>query len=314
MDIMENTTGTLPTLSTLTITEITQTSATGGGNVTSDGGATVTARGICWSTSSNPTISNNPIPCGSGTGSYVCDITGLESNTQYHVRAYATNSVGTSYGDDVLFTTEGVPTGEPCPGVPTVTYGGQTYSTVQIGDQCWLKENLNIGTMIDGSQNQNSSNGTIEKYCYNNDPDNCSEYGGLYQWDEMMQESTTPGIQGFCPNGWHVPTDEEWGVLVSFLGGTTNSGGPLKEEGFVHWQNPNTSATNSTGFTSLGTGSRLSSSPTFQHINLGCSFQTSTENGPSNCWTYRNNHNHGVTYHDGNSLKSYGYPVRCLKN
>jgi len=82
--------------------------------------------------------------------------------------------------------TEGI----PCPGIPTVTYQGQVYNTVLIGSQCWLKENLNVGTMINGSQNQ-TNNSTIEKYCYDNDPANCDEYGGLYQWDEMMQYTTT---------------------------------------------------------------------------------------------------------------------------
>ena len=74
----------------------------------------------------------------------------------------------------------------PCPGTPTVTYEGQVYNTIQIFSQCWLKENLNVGVMIDG-QTYQWDNGIIEKYCYNNEPDNCTEYGGLYQWQEMMQ-------------------------------------------------------------------------------------------------------------------------------
>ena len=101
---------------------------------------------------------------------------------------------------------------------------GQKYNTVQIGSQCWMKENLNIGTMINGSQNQ-QNNSTIEKYCYDNDTVNCDTYGGLYQWKEMMQYKTTPGTQGICPLDWHLPTDEEWKQLegeVDYLYGYPN--------------------------------------------------------------------------------------------
>jgi len=83
---------------------------------------------------------------------------------------------------------------------------GKTYNTVLIGTQCWMRENLNIGTRIDGSQNQ-TDNGTIEKYCYDDLESNCDIYGGLYQWDEAMQYVTTQGVQGICPAGWHLPTD-----------------------------------------------------------------------------------------------------------
>jgi uncharacterized protein (TIGR02145 family) len=100
----------------------------------------------------------------------------------------------------------------PCPGTPTVEYEGQVYSTIQIFSQCWLKENLNLGLMIEGTMDQ-TNNGTIEKYCYNNEPDSCTKYGGLYQWDEMMQYTAQQGVRGICPPGWHLPTDEEWKLL-----------------------------------------------------------------------------------------------------
>jgi len=100
----------------------------------------------------------------------------------------------------------------PCPGTPTVTYDGQVYHTIQIYSQCWLKENLNVGTMIPGDQDI-SDDGIIQKYCYNDDPERCTVYGGLYQWNEMMQNATRQGAQGICPLDWHIPTDEEWKVL-----------------------------------------------------------------------------------------------------
>lgn len=102
---------TVPTvITTDPVTNIQQTTATGGGNVTNSGGATVTARGVCWSTSSNPTINNSHTTDGTGTGIFTSSITGLTAGTLYHVRAYATNSAGTAYGADVPFTTQQVPT------------------------------------------------------------------------------------------------------------------------------------------------------------------------------------------------------------
>lgn len=251
----------IPTVTTSSVTNITQTTATSGGNVTSDGGATVTARGVCWSTSQNPTTSDTHTSDGTGNGTFVSNLNSLSATTLYYVRAYATNSVGTAYGSQVNFTTTGSSGGQPCPGTPTVLYEGKTYNTVQVGTQCWLKENLNVGTRINGSQNQDPTNGIKEKYCYDDLESNCDIYGGLYQWDEMMQGSTTEGAQGICPSGWHLPTDAEWTILTTYLGGEGIAGGKLKSTGTIEdgtglWYSPNTGATNESGFTALpgGTG------------------------------------------------------------
>jgi len=112
--------------------------------------------------------------------------------------------------------------GEPCPGIPTVEYEGQIYNTILIGEQCWLKENLNVGIMINGNEEM-TDNSLIEKYCYDNDISNCDEYGALYQWSEMMQYTIMPGVQGICPSGWHIPSDEEWKLLE----GTVDSQYPV---------------------------------------------------------------------------------------
>src|ERR1035437_8781265 len=136
-----------------------------------------------------------------------------------------------------------------CPGLATVVYAGKTYNTVRIGDQCWLKENLDVGTRINGSANQ-TNNSVIEKYCYNDDPANCTTYGGLYQWNEAMQYVTTQGTQGICPPGWHVPTLAEFQTL-----GTTesNNGNALKAIG----QGTGGGAgTNTSGFSALLGGGR----------------------------------------------------------
>jgi len=131
-----------------------------------------------------------------------------------------------------LNVTTTLPAGSPCPGNPTIVYGGQTYNTVQIGAQCWLKENLNIGTKINGTVNQNN-NSIIEKYCYGDLESNCNIYGGLYQWNEMMQYVTTAGVQGICPAGWHVPTDDQWATVATFLGGEGLAGGKMKSTGTI---------------------------------------------------------------------------------
>ena len=100
-----------PTVTTTAISDVDKTTATGGGNVTADGGATVTARGICWSTSQNPTIDGSHTTDGTGTGSFTSSMTGLATNTTYYVRAYATNSADTAYGEELSFTTlpDGIP-------------------------------------------------------------------------------------------------------------------------------------------------------------------------------------------------------------
>lgn len=100
---------TIPDVTTTVITAITATTATGGGNVTDDGGEAVTARGMCWSTAMNPTTSNNKTTDGSGTGVFVSGLTSLESGFTYYVRAYATNSIGTAYGSQQVFTASATP-------------------------------------------------------------------------------------------------------------------------------------------------------------------------------------------------------------
>jgi uncharacterized protein (TIGR02145 family) len=189
---------------------------------------------------------------------------------------------------------------------------GKVYQTVLIGTQCWMKNNLNVGTMINGSQNQ-TNNGIIEKYCYNNLQSNGDIYGGLYQWDEIMQYTTTAGTQGICPTGWHIPTDVEWETLVSNLGGQELAGGKMKEVGTVHWQAPNTGATNSSGFTGLPAGYRAYTSP-FSNIGLYGYFWSSVQYSSGNqAWDrglLNTTAQAALYYH----LKADGLSVRCLKD
>ncbi len=117
-----------PVLTTTTASAVTSSSATSGGNITSDGGTSVTARGVCWSTSQNPTTANSKTSNGTGTGSFTSSITGLSPGTTYYVRAYATNSAGTGYGDQVSFTTAAV-----LPTVTTTSFTNVTATSLTTG-------------------------------------------------------------------------------------------------------------------------------------------------------------------------------------
>lgn len=128
---------------------------------------------------------------------------------------------------------------------------GQVYGTVQIGDQCWMAENLNIGFIQDTAILQ-SQNDTIERYCYNQNIDHCDEYGGLYQWDEAMGYVYTIPAQGICPAGWHIPTASEWSVLNTYYSDST--GKKLKEAGYRHWNAGGNVSDNLSGFTAAGAG------------------------------------------------------------
>jgi uncharacterized protein (TIGR02145 family)/prepilin-type N-terminal cleavage/methylation domain-containing protein len=158
-----------------------------------------------------------------------------------------------------------------CGDVFTDTRDAQTYGTVDIGGQCWMSENLNVGTMLPSGPDHSSDNGTIEKWCYDDSTSNCDTYGGLYDWNEMMQYVTTEPNQGICPTGWHIPTDSEWYSLENYLtdGGNTCSstregndcdpaGGALKEAGTTHWgaETCGTATCNSSGFTAIPGGIR----------------------------------------------------------
>nr|NQU91849.1 hypothetical protein [Bacteroidota bacterium] len=202
----------------------------------------------------------------------------------------------------------------------------QKYATVQIGEQCWMAENLNMGTRINGESNQ-TDNSMIEKYCYGDDPANCTTYGGLYQWNEIMQYTTTQGVQGICMEGWHLPTDNEWKILEGTVDSQypvgdpewndtgyrgLDAGGNLKETGTTHWYSSNTGATNSSGFTALPGGNR-NTSWSFDSVGYRGYWWSSSQRDASIVW-YRRLSYGGVLVGRFSYNKFYGFSARCLKD
>lgn len=233
-------------------------------------------------------------------------VSSLNNSTQYFWRVNASNGTGTSSWSTVWnFTTQSGGPGQPCPGVPFVVYSGKTYNTIQIGSQCWLRENLDVGTMISGSQNA-INNGVIEKYCFNNDPNNCNLYGGLYQWNELMQYSTTPGTQGICPPGWHIPTLTEMQTLSSIV---NNDGNSLKSIG----QGVGGGAgTNTSGFSALLTGYRNFDGNFINFAQVTHFWSSSEAGGTTSYSLHIGFDNNGIFLI--NYSKDDGFCVRCIKD
>jgi len=229
----------------------------------------------------------------------------------YDTLTYAFQDAPTS---SKLYTINFPISGISCPGLLAVTYMGQTYNTVKIGTQCWLRENLNAGIKINGTQEQ-ENNGVIEKYCYDNDLTNCNTFGGLYQWHEIMQYTSTPGSQGICPQNWHLPTSDEWDILTDFLGGYI-AGGKMKTTGTIEagtglWNAPNIGATNESGFSALPSGDRYRVDGLFYNLGTYCAWWSSSESYPEFAWMrYINNDDEGIRYWGW--FMNEGLSVRCV--
>ena len=203
---------------------------------------------------------------------------------------------------------------------------GKAYNTVKIGTQCWMADNLNIGTRINGVNNP-VNDGVIQKYCYNDDELNCDVYGGLYQWGEMMNyaasSSANPsGRQGICPPDWHLPSDAEWCQMETTLDATvncsasgwrgTNAGGQMKEGGLSHWTAPNTGGSNASGFTALPGGYRLNGGGFYDQPNTGY-FWSATQSDPSNMWSQALSYFKATVNRSANPMTD-GFSVRCVKD
>ncbi len=194
-------------------------------------------------------------------------------------------------------------------GTATITDAdGNTYKTVQIGEQCWMAENLNVGTMLASARTTPSNNGTVQKWCYDNNSNICATEGGLYNWNEAMGYVTTEGAQGICPSGWHIPTDAEWCTLTQYVdssvdcgvsgGSGTDCGTKLKQDG-------------SSGFGALLAGFRNTDG---SYVSRGA-YANLWSSSPSggDAWL-RYLYVSGADVYRNTSDEALGFSVRCLKD
>jgi uncharacterized protein (TIGR02145 family) len=319
-----NNPGNLATLSTLPVGNITATSAVSGGNITAGGGTPVTQRGVCWSTSPNPTTANNTTSNGSGVGNYASTLTGLTAGATYYVRAYAINSAGTAYGNQLQFTAGGGGGGLYTPGPGVTDQNGNSYTTIVIGTQEWMAENLRTTTYANGDPIPNVTDNTAWTQLttgawahYNNDSQYENPYGKLYNWYAVADP------RNVCPTNWHVPTDAEWNTLVGYLDpsydpeaiGTQSltAGGKMKSTGTQYWQTPNEGATNESGFSGLPGGYRNNNNGNFNFLGNNGFWWSASESGAEFAWG-RNLGNNVADIYRTNYDKRFGFSVRCLRD
>jgi uncharacterized protein (TIGR02145 family) len=308
-----------PEVITKVVSEILYKTATAGGAVTDDGGASSVIKGVCWGVNTDPTIDDSLTIDGTGFGEYVSYISGLKPGKTYYYRAYAANKAGTAYGEQFSFKTHMV-------GVnfnSSLTYGimtdidGHSYKTIPIGSQVWMAQNLRTTKLKDGTEiplvtgRSSWSNQSNPAFCwFDNDEAFYGEiYGAYYNWFAVNTGK-------LCPTGWHVPSDAESQLLVDFLGGINTAGAKLKEVGVNNWVFPNKTATNSSGFTALPAGIRGSIDGLFGGPGAFGGWWTTKELTPSplsSAWCYWI---HGDTAAVTRSeiYKMDGFPVRCIKD
>ncbi|MFO7721708.1 MAG: fibrobacter succinogenes major paralogous domain-containing protein [Bacteroidales bacterium] len=195
---------------------------------------------------------------------------------------------------------------------------GNTYKIVEIGDQWWMAENLKTTRYNDGTLIPNQPDDTLwvdlttGAYCwYDNNYNNLgSVYGALYNWFAVSTGK-------LCPQGWHVPTDEEWTKIISYLGELTVAGGKLKTTGTFEggtglWRDPNTDATNESGFLGLP-GGRRDNYGNFGHVGYYGDWWSSTAGSTTTAWSRELGYNYSNVY-KGSSNKGLGFSVRCVKD
>ncbi len=199
--------------------------------------------------------------------------------------------------------------------VDTVTdIEGNIYSTIKIGNQVWMAENLKVTKFRNGDPISNITNMLAWENCFlnekaaycdiKNDPNYKSEYGRLYNWYSVND------IRKLAPTGWHIPTQSEFNTLVMYLGGYEIAGGKLKEMGTIHWNNPNSGATNETRFNGIPAGVRVGQ---FDLEGKNLAMWTSTDLDNFYAWHFRLLHdNIGVAADD--AYKNEGMSIRCIKD
>ncbi len=296
------------TLTTTPVSSITGNSAISGGNITNDGDTVVTARGVCWNTSPNPTIADFKTTDGTGTGLFISNLTGLTENAVYYIRAYATNSVGTAYGNELSFTTA-IPCGSSftinhvagtvAPVTKTVTYGTVTNVPGE-ASKCWITSNLGADHQaIAVSDATEASAGWYWQF----NRQRGFKHDGTTRtpstaWINNINESSDwtaendPCTLEFS-NGWRIPTSGEW-TNVDASGGWTNWYVPwnsllkMHASGYLFSSDGSLSARGSIGY-----------------------YWSNTQKDPADGW--------GLTFFNGycyisNDLKANSFALRCLKD
>ena len=313
----------IPSVITEIITNITSSTATSGGNITSDGGTTVTARGVCWNTTGNPTIADSKTSDGAGSGTFTSTMSGLTAGTTYYVRAYATNNAGTSYGVVVSFTTS-----TTNPGNTVTDIDGNVYHTITIGTQTWMVENLKTtkyrnGDVIGTTTGAIPYDATSKyQWAYDGNEANVAKYGRLYTWWAATD------TRNIAPEGWHIPTDAEWTSLENYLitngynydGSTTSNKIAKALAATTDWATytetgaigNDLTKNNSSGFAALPGGYRSYDGPFFAVGDAGF-WWGYTQNTYSNAWARSMGcYSSGLGRHS--YTISYGFSVRCVRD
>jgi uncharacterized protein (TIGR02145 family) len=172
------------------------------------------------------------------------------------------------------------------------------YPTIVIGGQCWQAANLNYGTYIASTQYQRD-NCVVEKFCYSDNSATCNSSGGLYQWDEVMQYQVAEGVQGLCPPGWHIPTEQEWNLLFSNFINNGFAGLPLLFTGY-------------SGFNAFVDGARYYNK-SWKFNTFSTFIWSSTLHGTKKAWSHAmNTYDPSVARYP--AFRSDAFSVRCLKD
>jgi uncharacterized protein (TIGR02145 family) len=228
-----------------------------GGKVMYDGSSKVSERGIYFGLSPNPESGGTKFQIGNGSDLFSDLLPGLNSSTTYYVKAYATNNSGTVFGPEVSFTTGQVSDYKSIKDIE-----GNIYYIINIGNQVWMAENLKVTRFNDGTLIPNITDDftwetiSTPAYCwYNNNPGLISTYGALYNWYTI--DTTSNGNKNVCPSGWHVPNDNEWSTLTTYLGGEAVAGIKLKETEDYYWSYSTSMGDNSSDFSALAGGLRF---------------------------------------------------------
>jgi uncharacterized protein (TIGR02145 family) len=295
-------------------------------SITDDGGADITARGVCWSKNSNPTIDNSFTNDGVGIGDFISIIPDLQPYTTLFVKAYATNIAGTFYGNELTFTTleDGV----------VFDADGNQYGTIMLNEKEWFAENLKVTIYQDGtpianglndSQWENTTSGAYAIYPYqdivgiDDEEEMACLYGLLYNWYAVNDS------RGLCPLGWRLPTDEEWLELIDYIEGENDGnilksclqvnsplGGECATSEHPRWDPDDTHyGTDEYGFAALPSGFKFYNGA-FLNIGKQGSWWCSTDLGVQSAW-YWSIYNNSGTLNRSAEDKNMGLSVRCIK-